>query len=575
MLNHRPSGHSRMGVHIVLLLLLTVQSLFVTSVPADLHTHCYFHDRGITDKSRRVDEKPLLRLMPLGASITQGWDIGTVESLQNGYCKPLRQELRHRGYAVNMFGSRAHGDFSDRQHEGWSGLKIDDVALKMLPVMTSQKPNLVLILLGSNDCFQGRRENNMDYVRTMKDRMRTLIERVYSTSSDVTIILAAIPPTTDAGNEPYIQTANAGYKELASELQGRGWKIELVDMYTTWLKPEDYSDSIHFKPQGYAKLAALFVDGFYRAEKKGWLTAPIDTGIGDSAGCYPGPNGFHGPVRTQLGSDGGDLRGDGVRYCDMFGRGNDDYLWSPPYWNGHPHVLHTQLDSKFVDVGDWDGDGLCDILTVDRATGNVDMWRNTYKKGDASPTFGAPVRVVDRNLCPQTIPPSNQNDPAHYLTSDLPNFVWYICMSPKGLSLGWLNRPSGLETLPSTNRAQIKIAEGFSRSEHRWADVNGDGLVDFLAVEAESGNVILWINCGMVPSLTSGMLWEKRLGFWTPGKGKGANVHFPKLSRSGRADMHVVDEKTAQADTWFNDGECRGARDDGEVKDPGLPKIPA
>jgi lysophospholipase L1-like esterase len=319
--------------------------------------------------------------VPLGASITQGWDIGTVESLQNGYRKPLRQELRHRGYAVNMVGSRAHGDFSDRQHEGWPGLKIDDVALKMLPVMTSQKPNLMLILLGSNDCFQGRRENNMDYARTMKDRMRNLIGRVYSTSSDITIILATIPPTTDAGNEPYIQTANVGYKELSSELQRHGRKIELVNMYTTWLKPEDYSDSIHFKPQGYAKLAALFADGFSRAEKKGWLTAPIDTGIGDSAGCYT-------DVNSQRNTR------------------------SPPYWNLHPHVLDTKLDSKSVDVGDWDGDGLCDILTVDRATGNVDMWRNVYKKGDASPTFDAPVPVVDRNLCPQTMPPSDQNDPA-------------------------------------------------------------------------------------------------------------------------------------------------------------------
>jgi lysophospholipase L1-like esterase len=262
--------------------------------------------------------------VPLGASITQGWDIGTVENLQNGYRKSLRQELRYRGYTVNMIGSRAHGDFFDRQHEGWPGLKIDDMAQKMLPVMTSQKPNLVLILLGTNDCLQGRRENDMEYARTMKDRMRALIEKVYSINSDVTVILATLPPTTDASNEPYIQTANAGYKELAGELQGRGRKIELVDMYTTWLKPEDYSDSIHFKPQGYAKLAALFVDGLSRVEKKGWLTVPINTGIGDNAGCYPSPNGFHGPVRTQHGAEGEEHRGDGVRYCDMFGRGNDE-----------------------------------------------------------------------------------------------------------------------------------------------------------------------------------------------------------------------------------------------------------
>jgi lysophospholipase L1-like esterase len=77
-------------------------------------------------------------------------------------------------------------------------------------------------------------------------------------SPDVTIIFATLPATRDDVNEPYIETANAGYKELIHELQELGRKVELVDMYTTWLRPEDHSDKIHFKPQGYAKLAASF-----------------------------------------------------------------------------------------------------------------------------------------------------------------------------------------------------------------------------------------------------------------------------------------------------------------------------
>jgi hypothetical protein len=54
-----------MGKYIALLYLLTVQCLFMASVLADSHTHRYFYDRGTTDKSRRVDEKPLLRLSKL------------------------------------------------------------------------------------------------------------------------------------------------------------------------------------------------------------------------------------------------------------------------------------------------------------------------------------------------------------------------------------------------------------------------------------------------------------------------------------------------------------------------------
>jgi hypothetical protein len=58
------------------------------------------------------------------------------------------------------------------------------------------------------------------------------------------------------------------------------------------------------------------------------------------------------------------------------------------------------------------------------------------------------------------------------------------------------------------------------------------------------------------------------------GVDSGANVHFPRLSMSKRADYHIANPKTNEADTWFNEGKCRGgAEDDGPVRDPGLPEM--
>ena len=248
--------------------------------------------------------------MPLGASITQGTDGGVADDLEGGYRKPLREQLRYLGYAVNMVGSRSNGDFIDHQHEGWPGIDIDGVASKMLPVMTTQKPNLVLILVGSNDCFRAKREDNMGYARSAKDRMRTMIEKIYDLSPGVTIILATLPATTDDSNEPFIQAANTGYRELVHELQDRHQKIELAEMYTNWFSSVDHSDSIHFNTRGYAKMAALFADAFDRVKAKGWIMSPINTGIPDTAGCYPSPDGFRGPVQTQQGNgyDDGDYK---------------------------------------------------------------------------------------------------------------------------------------------------------------------------------------------------------------------------------------------------------------------------
>jgi hypothetical protein len=50
-----------------------------------------------------------LRIMPLGASITQGVE----SSDNNGYRKLLRQQLRWKGWKVNMVGTKNDGTMSD------------------------------------------------------------------------------------------------------------------------------------------------------------------------------------------------------------------------------------------------------------------------------------------------------------------------------------------------------------------------------------------------------------------------------------------------------------------------------
>lgn len=51
-----------------------------------------------------------LRIMPLGASITEG-----VRSTDgNGYRKWLRQQLRWKGWKVNMVGSKRNGNMADK-----------------------------------------------------------------------------------------------------------------------------------------------------------------------------------------------------------------------------------------------------------------------------------------------------------------------------------------------------------------------------------------------------------------------------------------------------------------------------
>ena len=50
-----------------------------------------------------------LRILPLGASVTQG----IKSSDNNGYRKLLRQQLRWKGWRVNFVGTKNNGDMSD------------------------------------------------------------------------------------------------------------------------------------------------------------------------------------------------------------------------------------------------------------------------------------------------------------------------------------------------------------------------------------------------------------------------------------------------------------------------------
>ncbi|KAL4951607.1 hypothetical protein BDW69DRAFT_186242 [Aspergillus filifer] len=71
----------------------------------------------------RAADSFTLRILPLGASITEGYK----SSDGTGYRKALRAQLRHAGWSVNMVGSVASGAMSDKSHEGHPGYRIEQV----------------------------------------------------------------------------------------------------------------------------------------------------------------------------------------------------------------------------------------------------------------------------------------------------------------------------------------------------------------------------------------------------------------------------------------------------------------
>jgi lysophospholipase L1-like esterase len=91
-----------------------------------------------------------VKIMPLGDSITDGYNV------EGGYRIELWSNIVNNGYSVDFVGSLSNGPASlgDKNHEGHSGWRIDQIDTNISAWMDSFKPKIVLLHIGTNDLTQ-------------------------------------------------------------------------------------------------------------------------------------------------------------------------------------------------------------------------------------------------------------------------------------------------------------------------------------------------------------------------------------------------------------------------------------
>lgn len=211
-----------------------------------------------------------LRVEPMGDSITSGYQ----SSNGNGYRGPLWDELTEVGHRLDFVGSLRSGTMSDPDNEGHSGWRIDQLADVAKSSLSRHQPNVVTLMIGTNDLGQGHE------VSTAPARLSSLIDQISETVPSASVLVANLVISTNTEVAAAAPAYNAAIPPMVEAKQAAGKRVGFVDMSA--LTTADLFDALHPNDSGYQKIAAAWGRGIQAAEAAGWITPPADSSASPS-----------------------------------------------------------------------------------------------------------------------------------------------------------------------------------------------------------------------------------------------------------------------------------------------------
>ena len=191
-----------------------------------------------------------LKVMPLGDSITDGIFV------PGAYRNQLWKNIISNGLTVDFVGSMTNGssELGDKNHEGHSGWRIDEISNKINGWMDTYKPDIVLLHIGSNDISQKYDMNNAP------NRLSDLIDKICAKlPAGGKVYVATVTPISYADATSY----NSQVKNIVQSKSGQGKPVYLVDMYNALTLNDLAGDGIHPNANGYNKMG----DTWFKAIK--------------------------------------------------------------------------------------------------------------------------------------------------------------------------------------------------------------------------------------------------------------------------------------------------------------------
>lgn len=196
-----------------------------------------------------------VRVMPLGDSITLGVNGG----YRNGVFNTLRSGRRNIDFVGSQ--SDASARIADRDHEGHPGFNIGDISRELNGWMSSARPDVVLLMVGTNDIawWSARGANEIATAHA------ALMDRILESRPNVWLVVGSVPPITSQTiqvvNMDRAQLArdfNAAVRRNVESRQQQGRQVRFVDVHGA-LTLSDLYDGVHPSEAAHAKVADRFV----------------------------------------------------------------------------------------------------------------------------------------------------------------------------------------------------------------------------------------------------------------------------------------------------------------------------
>ena len=186
-----------------------------------------------------------VRIMPLGDSLTDGYTV------EGGYRIDLQTLLVNAHKDVDFVGSRYNGPpgLADKNHEGHVGWRIDELAGSMAPWLQAYQPQIVLLMIGTNDMLQGFDPSGAP------GRLGALIDQIKAALPGAPIVVSSLPRVSDTDALVRIQTFNDA---IPSVVAARGSTVTFVDAYLVIQPSHLDADGVHLTTEGYSKLAQVW-----------------------------------------------------------------------------------------------------------------------------------------------------------------------------------------------------------------------------------------------------------------------------------------------------------------------------